>query len=394
MPKTHSILGASSSYRWLACPGSIRMCRNIPPTSSTYADEGTAAHTLAEYCLRQRCDAADRIGIVIVNKNKSFFTVTQEMAEAVQVYLDLVRDELEAAGPGAIFKYEQKFDLDFLYPGLWGTNDSMIGRPFGTLKVFDYKHGAGVAVEADLNPQMMYYGLGAIHSKETAAAYEDVELVIVQPRAHHADGPIRRCRMTTNALTEWGNDVLLQGALATTKPDAPLSAGEHCQFCPALAVCPKQKEQAMAVAKTVFADKPTAPPLPEALTISELKRILDASDLVEVWLNACRAYVRNLLETGATKPEDVGYKLVAGRATRSWADEKKAEEWLTAMLDDEAYIHKLVSPAQAEKVLKGAEAKKAIKALTQETRGTSMVPLSDKRDAIQPAITAFEEVEL
>lgn len=393
MPNTHSILGASSSHRWLACPGSIRMSEGIPKTTSIYAQEGTAAHTLAEMCLRNGKTAAHRIGTIIINNDGSTHTVTEAMAEAVDQYVELVKAEYAAAGKGAVLLYEQKFKLDWLYPGLFGTNDAMVGEPFGTLKVYDYKHGAGVAVDAEDNTQAMYYGLGAIKDKATAAGYEDVELVIVQPRAHHALGPVRRHKLSVDELLKWGQEVLLPGAKATEDPNAPLAAGEHCRFCPALAICPEQKKNAVAVAQTVFAPVPTAPPPPEALTYTELKKILDASDMVEAWLSACRSHVRNLLETGMAKAEDLGYKLIKGRATRKWTDEKAAEEWLTAMLEDDAYVpRKLVSPAQAEKVLKGAEAKKAIKGMVEEHRGTQLAPLSDSREAVQPAIAAFTEV--
>ena len=64
--KPHAILGASSSHRWLACPGSIRLSAGMPNTGSVYAEEGTAAHELAEKCLNLGHDAADHLGETIV----------------------------------------------------------------------------------------------------------------------------------------------------------------------------------------------------------------------------------------------------------------------------------------------------------------------------------------
>jgi hypothetical protein len=387
MHKSHSVLGASSAHRWLACPGSIRLSEGIPKTSSTYADEGTAAHRIAEDCLRSGMDAAKYLG-GLIPVNGANYEVTREMVDAVQLYLDLVREDLCAA-PGSTIFVEHKFRLNWLYDGLFGTNDTMICEPFGVLKVYDFKYGAGVPVEADHNPQMMYYALGAAKGD----AYEEVELVIVQPRAPHVEGPVRRFRMSIEELTAWGKDVLLPGAKATEDENAPLNAGEHCRFCPALAVCPAQKALAVSVAKEVFADKPASPPSPDQLTNAELKKILDVSDLIEAWLGACRAYVQNLLETGRAKSVDIGYKIVAGKASRSWKDEKAAESWLSMLLDDEAYTKKLLSPAQAEKLLKG-DAKAAVKELVEEKRGNTLVPLSDKREEKQAAITAFTEVDL
>lgn len=393
MPRTHSVLGASSAHRWLACPGSIRMSEGIPKTTSVYAEEGTAAHTLAERCLHAKNNATDCVGVVIITKNGRTFKVTEEMAEAVQVYLDLIRKERAEAGAQAEFMVEQKFRLDWLRPGLFGTNDAMIGRPFGTLTVYDYKHGAGVAVDAEDNVQEMYYGLGAIKDPKTAAAYEDVELVIVQPRAVHRDGAIRRHKMSVDDLLKWGYEVLLPGAKATDDPNAPVVAGDHCKFCPAMAICPAQKAKAMTVAAGVFDPVVKLPPSPEAMSLADVKHVVDVADMVEGWLNSCRAYLRTLLESGKATSAELGYKLVQGRATRKWTSEDEAEKWLTAMLDDEAYVpKKVISPAQAEKIIKGKEAKAAIKTMVTETRGTQLAPNSDPREAVQPAIAAFTEV--
>lgn len=388
--KPHAILGASSSHRWLACPGSVRLSAGLPSTTSAYAAEGTAAHELAEKCLSLGHDAADHLGETIV-VNGTGYEVTDEMAEAVQVYLNVVRQELAEAGEGAEFKVEQRFDLGWLYPGLYGTNDAMVGQPFGTLKVFDYKHGAGVAVEAECNPQLLYYGLGAAYGD----AYEEAELIIVQPRAYHPDGPVRRYRIPIGELFGWAGSVLLPGAKATEDPAAPLVAGEHCRFCPAVAVCPQQHENALAVAKEAFAPVPQSPPAPEALTHEDLRRIMDAADMVESWLSAVRSHVRTLIETGMALPEELGYKLVAGRASRKWKSEDEAEQLLLALLSnpDDAYTRKLLSPAQAEKLLKGA-AKQALEPMVEVVRGVQLAPLSDKREAIAPAIAAFGEVEL
>jgi hypothetical protein len=362
----------------------------MPKSTSAYAAEGTAAHELGEMCLRSGNNAADHIGAVMTVQGTAF-EVTEEMAEAVQVYLDTVRADLAAVGKGAVFMIENKFRLDWLYPGLFGTNDALVGEPFGVLKIFDYKHGVGVAVEVEDNTQMMYYALGGAKGE----TYEDVELVVVQPRAPHSDGRVRRQRMPIEELMRWAQEVLLPGAKATEDPSAPLDTGDHCRFCPALAVCPLQKERAMTIAAEVFAPVPSAPPSPEAIPYEKLRQILDKADLIEAWLKACREHVKALLETGKASAEEVGYKLVPGRASRKWVDDKEAETWLEAMLGDEAYVpRKLVSVAQAEKVLKGP-AKKALAEMISEVRGVSMVPISDKREALAPsATTAFEEVEV
>ena len=109
-----------------------------------------------------------------------------------------------------------------------------------------------------------------------------------------------------------------------------------------------------------------------------------------------RSHVRTLLENGLALPDELGYKLVAGKASRKWKSEEEATTLLQALLSDpdEAYApRKLLSPAQAEKLLKGP-AKKALEEVVEVSRGVSLAPLSDKREAIVPAIAAFGEVEL
>lgn len=53
MPTKHARCSASAAYRWINCPGSVALSDQCPdPGSSSYADEGTVAHSLAELKLR------------------------------------------------------------------------------------------------------------------------------------------------------------------------------------------------------------------------------------------------------------------------------------------------------------------------------------------------------
>ena len=51
--KTHAVLGASSSHRWLHCTPSARLEQEFENTESTAAAEGIAAHALAEHKLKR-----------------------------------------------------------------------------------------------------------------------------------------------------------------------------------------------------------------------------------------------------------------------------------------------------------------------------------------------------
>lgn len=387
MPRKHAILSASGSHRWMACPGSIRMCEGVPKKSSIYADEGTAYHMLGEMTLKSPSRQASSFLGMSLGVHDHKFVVDEEMVETVQVYVDAVVEALMAAGKGAELRIEHKFDLDWLYPGLFGTNDALVGEAYGVLHIFDLKAGRGVAVEAERNSQLMYYALGAAYGDD----YVEAELIIVQPRAIHPDGPTRRWKIPTTDLMRWAREVLLPAAKATEDPNAPLAVGDHCRFCDALAICPAQHEHALTVAGEVFSEVPVGPPAPGALSLEQLRRVLDASDMIEAWIAACRDHVRQQLEHGQAKAADVGYKLVAGRAVRKWRDEGEASAILEMSLGDEAYVRKLLSPAQAEKALGD---KKLLEDLVETTRGVQLAPLSDKREEIVPAIAAFTAVEI
>ncbi len=65
----------------------------------------------------------------------------------------------ECSDPVVLF--EQRLDYSAYVPEGFGTGDLLIVVD-KVLTVIDLKYGKGVAVEAELNPQMMLYGLGAL----------------------------------------------------------------------------------------------------------------------------------------------------------------------------------------------------------------------------------------
>jgi hypothetical protein len=318
----------------------------------------------------------------------SKWKVTAEMIDAVQVYLDEVLATRSALA-GATFEVEKRVSLDAWIPGGFGTSDHIALQMFGRAVVHDYKHGAGVAVDAVGNTQMRIYALGSI-GVENRSQVETVEMVIVQPRAAHADGPIRRDEMKVEELFAWGHDVLKPGAKRTQDPNAPLTAGSWCRWCDASGVCPEQTRTAT---KAMFGEsplpvvvdpaKPSPLPAVGTLTPERLAEIYQVSiELVEPWLKSVKAaWTDHLADHGPT----CGYKLVAGRSTRKWADPIRAELEATEILKEEdAYEEpKLKSVAQLEKALKAAgKDPKALAHLVEVTRGVSVAREDDKRPAL------------
>ena len=394
----HSSLGASSAYRWMECPASVRYLAENPQLkrgSSSFAEEGTAAHELAELFLQISGNAVDfnmhdikeqYIGGLIGPKKN--IPVTKEMIDHVMVYVDAVMEEVNTPNYKEVL-IESRVDLSFIHPDMFGTNDAIIVRPFRKLTVFDLKYGAGVAVEVENNAQMMYYALGAAHKFNYN--FEEIEMVIVQPRCEHFDGPVRRVTISLKELLDF-KQKLIEAVERTKDPEAEFKSGKHCQFCDAKPVCPRLREDACAVAKVDFDPKSSELPTlmdPKIMTMEEIVNVLEAANMISDWAKSVQEYAHQQAEKGIIVP---GYKLVAKRAHRKWKDEGEATLALVDVFnldpdspEDMAKIStepKLLSPSQIEKALKAD--KNLIASLTEvPNTGTNLVKDSNKKAAIE-----------
>lgn len=368
-PRKHVRLSPSGAHRWRNCPGSVRLEAEVgrPDTSSVHSREGTAAHDLAERCLNENLNPMEQIGQTIVVDGQAGdpeaeyeIEVTEEMAISVRLFVDYVRERAVELN-GEVF-VEVRVNLEDLDPPapMGGTADAVIWSPSRRLlEVVDLKYGRGVVVEIEGNDQTRYYALGAV--VELRKKPETVRTTIVQPRAQHADGPVRTASMSFQDLVEFKHR-LFSDAEATQDPAAPLITGTWCRWCDALPVCPAQQVRALEVAQTEFdvlaeveGDDESPLPTPKKLSVEQLVKILEASDVLETWLRSVRDYAQNRLERGLEVP---GYKLVEGRSNRRWReDEEEAVDTFLrgkGLRVDERAPRKLISPYQAEKKLKAA----------------------------------------
>lgn len=391
--REHSIISASAAKRWLNCPGSVRMQKDIPDTSSEAADEGTAAHDLAERVLKSGEKFVDQyLGITIrVETSGREFVVNDEMVEAVQLYVDTIRADRQKLMPGVKVMVEKKFHLEYINEELYGRNDASLAQIFGLLEVYDLKYGKGVLVEVEDNEQMKIYALGALEEGDNTC--EEVEIVIIQPRAAHSDGPVRRWRISVDDLRAWGDEVLHPGARAALKEDAPVHAGDWCRWCKAMVSCPAIKEKACEVAKVVF-DTPVFP-TPSLLTGDELSKVLSFTKLLSTWGSEVEAFARAQMDRGVKIP---GFKLVRGNKSRSWADENAFKAVYGAALKGEIYTEpKFKSVAQMEAVMKKSlgfkkkEMDEKLASFISIEQGLIMAQSSDKRQEVLPAIEAFND---
>jgi hypothetical protein len=366
----------------MACPGSVNLSRGQPNFETEHSRAGTAAHHVAERCLKKGLEPDQFIGMEFEG-----IEVDEEMAEAVKVFVDycwsLHKGEHQ-------FWVETKFSLAPLNPPgpMFGTSDFITYVPdTKTLHVVDYKNGSGVVVEAIGNKQLRYYGLGAVMAVGAGLEIEEVQLTIVQPRAYHQRGVVRHDHISYVDLLDFA-DELLAAAKLTLEPDAPLNAGPHCRFCPAAGICPAQRDMVQLMAQTAFELMPVdQPPKPETLPPEILADIVKKLPILEEWAKNVRAHAQRALETGDLTPEQLGQKLVDKRPTRKWAAPTQTEQWLRekGYADEEIFTQKLKSPKQIETLMGKDKTSIPKGSIVKESSGHTMVPLSDKREAVSLA---------
>lgn len=395
MPATeHAALGASGAHRWMKCPGSIRLSEEAPDQeTSKYAVEGSAAHELAELCLTKGTNPESYVGsnftIPVDDGEYEVVEVTEGMASAVSVYTDYVR-MLESDVPDAESVVEAKFSLEDLDPPapMFGTADYVMwDRQTLILDVVDYKHGRGVVVEPEENTQLMYYALGAV--LHFVVKPHTICVHVVQPRADHEDGSIRTWEFDYETLVSFKEE-LMAAAHRATAPDAEVGpVGDHCRFCPAQAICPAQRENALAVVQDDFAlvDEETLP-APDQLTKAQILEALEVAPYIEDWLKSLRSHVKHELEEGREWP---GWKLVKKRARRYWKDEDEARAWMEEHgIDPDR--RKTRSPYQAEQEAKKLEDVDVPEDLWEKkSSGVKLADEDNPRPAVTPALLAADE---
>lgn len=364
----HSPIGASSYYRWKACPASIRLSKGIVQPESSYAAEGTLAHEIGEALLK---DYFFREGKPDIPPNYK----ADDLA-AIKLYVETIKKDALAHGcrPQQDIQIEHRFDLSSVHPGLYGTSDCTVYSP-ESMKLFtyDYKHGQGIPVDVEENLQLQYYALGALMSMNVPC--KEVEIVIVQPRCNHPDGPVRRWKFNSVDLIDFAGQLKID-AEETEKKDARIMPGDHCRFCPAAASkCEAIRDKAKALARVQFSPV-------QDYDEKKLTEALNFIPALEAWIKNVREFAYGEAQHGRTPP---GYKLVAKRATRKWNDdEKKIAENLECLIpSQDFYTKKLMSPAQVEKILPKYLKKQLEHLVVKQSSGHTLVKDTDKRSEVK-----------
>lgn len=328
MPSEHAPLGPSASERWLACTASVRLSNEVAGYSdSVYAREGTLAHGRAEIEARYALGLM-KLRLVGNSKNKherasswrsreinKWLTeceaegLTGEQIDDIAVhakaYADLLVAKRDAMGP-----HTQVFLEERVYPGVpqcWGTGDAILVSPT-EVEIVDFKYGAGVRVDAEDNPQLKLYGLGALEGYgDVVGDTERVRTTIYQPRVHSEPSSQE---WTPADLRAWRRDVVLPKAAEALSEEGVFNPGEvQCRWCPAAGICRPRMDAALS--EDFSTD-------PDIVSDAELGGIMDRLPELKEWIGAVEKVVfRKLFDLGHDVP---GWKVVKTEGKRSIRD--------------------------------------------------------------------------
>ena len=367
----HFKFSPSGAHRWMNCPGSIAACAGLPDTTNAYAEEGTLAHVVAAALLEGRAPPE----------------CAGDMLEHCQNYGAFVADQ---RGKGSTLAVEKQVELKDI-PDFGGTIDALIYNPRDQeLIVDDLKYGKGVPVFAENNSQLLCYGVLA------AGLFPDVKtvkLVIYQPRS--PGDAIRMDHSTPKALAAFRDGTLLPAIARCNTHDAPRCAGTWCRWCKVHATCQEARGAVEAGALVALQSVPigkATPPDPKTLTPEQMAKVLDFSAVLNAWVGAVEGEALLRLQKGERIE---GRKLVRKGTHRRWQNIMDAQDTLQGMLGADAWKEpELISPAQAEKLAKGKDAKKAVAALAYYPEGALTIAAeADKRMAVLPAQVAQAALE-
>ena len=376
---SHALLSASSAKRWLTCTPSAKLCENMPDTASEYAAEGTLAHAIAELKLRKYIEPmSTRTYNRQMKKLEEDPAYQAEMQSYTDVYMDYIKDSAALRDHPRHIVAEYRVDYSAYAPEGYGTADCiMIGD--GLLEIVDYKHGKGVPVSAENNPQLRLYALGAMRQYMLLYPVHKIRMTIIQPRIDNTNS----ADMNVSELLEWGASIkpLAQAAYEGT---GDFVAGEHCRFCAAKAICRARSREYTALEDFRGED-------PALLTPEEIGVILGKIDGLKNWASDVSAYALQKILSGEEIP---GWKAVEGRSNREIRDLDTAFNLLklAGYPDEVLYERKPLTITGLEKLVGKARLSEIIGNYIVKPEGKpTLAPESDTRTAITRAKSDFKE---
>lgn len=383
--REHALLSPSGSHRWMHCTPSARLEENLPESTSAAAEEGTVAHELAEYALDmylrgEYLPLLDELPTPKEISESKYYN--SEMDKYVTDYICYVCDIFEMCDNAKMY-LERKFDLTSYVNDCFGSCDCAI-EGTNILSIIDLKYGKGVRVEAKGNTQLMMYALGVLRSlsPKRQAEIETIKMHIAQVRLGNYDV----FEMSARDLTHWGIYKLRPIAEKAWAGQGNTVAGSHCKFCKFKPQCRAQRD---ALVNEFEAHGET-----KALTLDEIGDILLKADMFTDWLSSVKSHAMAEALSGKTVK---GWKLVEGRSVRVITDEEEAVKRLSDLGFDPDSLknHKLKGIGDLEKIVGKRPLAVTLDGIIVKPKGAPTLALeSDKREAIQPTIDMFDELNI
>ena len=356
----HALLSPSAAHRWIRCPPSACLEREFPSSSSEAAAEGTAAHALCEHKLRKF--------LKLRSKRPHSDFEDDEMDRCSDAYVSFVQEQMGDI-PSPMVLVEQRLDLIRYVPEAFGAADCIIVGG-DMLHVIDFKYGMGVLVEAEHNPQMMLYALGALELLDGIYDIQTISMSIFQPRREN----VCTWSLPKEELLRWARDDLVEKARLAYMGEGEYRAGEWCTFCRAAVRCRARAEEKLRLAKEEF----KYPPL---ITDEEIEDVLGEIPELIKWANAILAYATD----AAVNHGKVwmGFKIVEGRSVRRYKDEDVVAREAESAGYTDIFDKKLISLTQMERLMGKKAFTDILDGLIEKPPGKpTLVPVSDKRPAI------------
>lgn len=402
-PEKHALLSASSASRWLHCTAAPRFEAQFPETTSEYAEEGRLAHAICELKVIKHftTQIKPRTYTTRLKKLKENPLYQDEMDKTSDLYLEHLTERAMRYNAKPNVAAEVQVDFAEYVPEGFGTCDCiMIGGD--TLSITDYKHGKGVPVSAENNPQMRLYALGALkrYKPVYGGSIKKVCMTIDQPRIQTE--PSSEI-ITVEELLAWGESIKPVAAKAYMGL-GEFCPGEHCRFCRGKAKCKARADQNTALEE--FKDciplgrspamqgdydttgyKPT-----NALMDAEIGDLLVRGQELVKWYKDLEDYALSTILKGGTIP---GWKAVAGRSNRTFTDTDAALNAAMAAGYDKALLYDLKPKTltELEKLMGKTEFEDKLGSFVVKPVGKpTLALLTDKREAYNPAAADFAEV--
>jgi len=345
----HSRIQPSAMHMTVPCPGSLTLQERMPPQPDTEEQqEGHAAHHVAAEAVRGRLLP---IGEKFMHGGREW-TVDADMYDGAVIYA-------KTCGPSSLpgHQIEQAVHIRRVHPDCWGTPDHWRctldeGNQPILLELDDYKFGHRF-VEVFENLKMSAYAIGVLDELGISPGDDSLTVVlrIIQPRAYHADGPVREWRTTpfklARLLAEMRNAVV-----SALGPNPQCNTGTQCLDCRARAACVTLRNTAANVVD--FSSSAELQPLDNHAAAIELRIIDEAADR----LDARRTALAVQVETALRKSERVPlWQLKPGRANLAWLADVNVDEAAGMAQLFGVDIRKppeLLTPTQAKAALKRA----------------------------------------